>query len=141
MQKIVQIITLWEEHMNIKDYYKNYATNKYSKKLSTGYANTIDDLYKNCIQDTLLDVKDVLAWHNMLMEYVDLTDAIFWVRYYESGSRNKITNRFNNRRACLTRFNDGFSYVFVSNYDAHEIFNMIAHHVIPTANEFLNLMK
>ena len=36
---------------------------------------------------------------------------------------------------------DGFSYVFVSNYDAHEIFNMIAHHVVPTENEFLELMK
>lgn len=171
--------------MNILDYYKNYPKNKYTQTLPIGYANTIDDLFEKCIKPTLLDPKDVIAWHEMLMKYVDLPDAIFWIRYYENGplidkfgriltikndgaycikdKSGKIVEekpagtlptkmdkknfkkyygfRYDTRRACYTQFADGFSYVFVSNYDAHEIFNMIAHHVVPNENEFLALMK
>lgn len=29
----------------------------------------------------------VIAWHNMFMQYVEMDDAIFWVRYYESGNK------------------------------------------------------
>lgn len=171
--------------MTISDYFKNYSTLKYSKKLSNGYAYSIEDLYKDCIKDTLPDVNDVLAWHKMLMQYTEMPDAIYWIRYYENGpllnsngqiltvkndgsyrirdnsgktvllgkagelaTKKAINNfvisngfRYNNRRACLTQFADDFSYVFVSNYDVHEIFNMISHHVVPTANEFLTMMK
>lgn len=80
----------------------------------------------------------------MLMKYIELPDAIFWVRQYENGSSKKYkqtTGRYDTRRACLTKFSDGFSYVFVSNYDAHEIFNMISKGVVPTEYEFLNKMK
>lgn len=129
--------------MNIKDYYKDYQNQKNSTTLNDVSKTSlkISDFFNDCIKGTLLNKEYVLAWRNMLMEYVDLPDAIFWVRYYESGSRDKITNRFNTRRACLTRFNDGFSYVFVSNYDVHEIFNMISKGVVPNAKEFLSLMK
>lgn len=51
----------------------------------------------------------------MLMKYIELPDAIFWVRQYENGSSKKYkqtTGRYDTRRACLTKFSDGFSYVF-----------------------------
>ncbi len=126
--------------MKIKEYYTDYKTNKkYPIKIWSGTDKTIDDFYNNCIQRHILPVANVLAWHKMLMEYADRPDAIYWVRYFESGS--KASGRWNNRRACLTRFADGFSYVFVSNFDAHEILNMVRLGVNPDVNEFADLMK
>lgn len=126
--------------MTIKEYYKNYKTNKkYPIKLISGTDKTIYNFYNNCIQRHILPVENVLAWHKMLMEYADRPDAIYWIRYFESGS--KASGRWNNRRACLTRFVDGFAYAFVSNFDAHEILNMVRLGVEPDVNEFANLMK
>jgi hypothetical protein len=126
--------------MKIKEYYTDYKTNKkYPIKLRRGTDKTIDDFYNNCIQRHILPVANVLAWHKMLMEYADRPDAIYWVRYFESGS--KASGRWNNRRSCLTRFADGFTYAFVSNFDAHEILNMVRLGVEPDVNEFANLMK
>ena len=132
--------------MKIEDYYNNYKKlSKYTPVLNdeTKTSATINDLFNDCIKGTLLDKTNVLAWHKMLMEYVDLPDAIYWIRYHESKGKgyDKVTKRHNNRRACFTRFADGFSYVFVSNFDVHEIYNMVSKGIVPTASEFLNLMK
>lgn len=125
--------------MTINDYYSNYKPNKkYPVKLCSGTSITIDDFYKDCIAQNLLPAKNVLAWHKMLMDYANRPDAVFWIRYYESGS--KASGRWNNRRACVTRFKDGFSYVFVSNFDAHEILNMVRLGVDPDIDEFAELM-
>lgn len=125
--------------MTIKEYYLNYKTSKkYPIKLCTGKDTTIDEFYNNCIVSHLLPVNSVLAWHKMLMDYVDRPDAIYWIRYYESGS--KASGRWNNRRACVTRFSDGFTYAFVSNFDAHEILNMVRLGVTPDIKEFADLM-
>ena len=126
--------------MTITDYYNNYKKNKaYPITLKTGSDVTIDDFYKNCLYSNLLPKANVLAWHQMLMNYADRPDAIYWVRYYEFGS--KASGRWNTRRACLTRFSDGFAYAFVSNYDAHEILNMVRLGVTPDENEFADLMN
>lgn len=124
--------------MTITDYYNNYLL-KYPNQLPVpnNTDDTINEFYDNCIKQNMGG--NVLDWHNMFMEYVDLDDAVFWIRYYESGK--KVNNRYSNRRACYTEFKDGFSYVFVSNYDAQEIFNMVYQGVAPDAREFLNLMK
>lgn len=131
--------------MTIKEYYDNYKKNsEYPIKLTSGKDNTIDEFYNDCISLNSLPSQNVLAWHKMLMEYVDRPDAIYWVRYYEGCSKsqkNKNNGVWINRRGCLTEFKDGFSYVFVSNYDAHEIFNMIRLGVTPDVDEFLELMK
>lgn len=128
--------------MTIQEYYDNYyRTKRFPKQLpnSVKCDKTIKDFYDNCIFKNQCSKCDVLAWHDMFLEYLNLPDAIYWIRYYESGS--KINGRWTNRRACYTEFKDGFSYVFVSNFDVHEIFNMIYQGVIPNAQEFLNLMK
>ena len=74
----------------------------------------------------------------MLMEYIDRPDAVLWVKRFESGG-NK-TTIWTNRRRCYSECEDGLKYVFVSNYDAQEIFIMISSGVIPDIDKFLELM-
>lgn len=130
--------------MTIHEYYNNYKiTGKYNISLFRGTDATMEDFYQNCISLHTLSLSNVLAWHNMLMDYVERPDAIFWIRYYESGSetyRKKI-GRWNNRRGCITKFADGFSYAFVSNYDVQEIYNMIRLGVRPDIDEFAAMMN
>lgn len=126
--------------MTITEYYKNYKNNKhYPHTLSNGSASSIGEFYNKCIAPNLLPIENVLAWHEMLLEYVERKDAVLWIRYHESGNKNN--GRWNNRRACKTEFEDGFSYVFVSNFDVHEIFNMVHLGVEPDAEEFAALMN
>lgn len=121
--------------MTIKEYYDNYKKNKnYPHALLDGYDNTVNKFYKNCIEKHMLPKDNVLEWHKMFLEYIERDDAVFWVRYYEGGSKN--SGRWNNRRACKTDFNN-LSYVFVSNYDVHEIFNMVRLIDSPKVEEFL----
>lgn len=126
--------------MTIREYYKDYKnTSKYGFTLPSRTDKTVAEFYDNCILPNALNRDNVLAWHEMLTEYAEREDAVFWIRYYESG--NKKSGRWNNRRACITKFADGFSYVFVSNYDAHEIFNMVRLGVTPSADEFAEMMR
>lgn len=127
--------------MTIKEYYDNYKINKkYPVKLQSGNDRTIDDFYQNSISKHRLDIpkERIIAWHKMFVEYTNRSDAIFWIRNYENGS--KASGAYDTRRGCLTTFADGFSYVFVSNYEVHEIFNMIRLNVEPSINEFADLM-
>ena len=126
--------------MTIREYYENYKENKkYPINLFDGNDTTIESFYNNCIYKNIERWEEnIMKWHKMFMEYVDLPDAIYWIRYYESGSKK--SGKYDNRRACYTKFNN-IEYVFVSNYDVHEIFNMIAHDVQPDVNEFKELMR
>lgn len=128
--------------MNIKEYYEKYKVNKkYEPSFFGGKDKTIDDFYHNCISRHNLPFDNVVSWHKMFLEYIKRDDAIFWVRYHENGPKDEFTNRFKTRRACKTVFKNGFSYVYVSNYDAHEIFNMIRLGVTPDVDEFAEFMK
>jgi len=109
------------------------------KVVAGGPFQTIKDFYDGYITNYLLDPKNVLAWHEMLMEYVDRPDAVLWVRRFESGGNKTIG--WKNRRGCYTECADGFKYVFVSNYGAQEIFIMIASGVTPDVDEFADLMR
>ncbi len=126
--------------MTIKDYFSNYkSTCILHDPIPEGKSSSIDDLYDVCIAPYTLDKDYVLKWHEMLMQYADRDDAVLWIRYYESG--NKKSGRWNTRRAAVTQFSDGFSYVFVSNFDVHEIWNMIRLHVEPDIELFAEMMK
>lgn len=129
--------------MNIKDYFNQYGINKkQTRQLNKDIkvSDTISNFYDDSIKGLLLVKDSVLAWHKMLMEYVERGDAILWIRRFEKGEDKK-ANIYRNRRACLTRFADGFSYVFVGNNDAQEIFNMVSKGVVPNCDEFLAMMK
>lgn len=126
--------------MTIKEYFSNYTTIcKEHFLLPKGACSSIDGFFNACISPCLLDKDYVLKWHGMLMQYAGRDDSILWIRYYESGS--KVNGRYNNRRSALTQFSDGFSYVFVSNFDVHEIWNMVRLHVEPDIDLFVEMMK
>ena len=123
----------------IEQYFDNYKARKYGVTLPNGEAGTVEEFYEKCLKDTMLDKQVVLAWHNMLVEYTNRDDAIFMIRRYENGSKK--SGRWNTRRSSLTRFKDGFSYVFTSNFEAHEIFNMASKGIAPTVDEFAEMMN
>ena len=136
--------------MTITEYYQNYKTAAgkkviaYPIKMADGSAKSLSELYDNCIEEHLRFQANAIAWHEMFMRYIALPDAVFWVRRYESSSKKQKAlhgGRWPTRRACKTEYTDGFSYVFVSNFDAHEIFNMVRLGVTPNEYEFRDLMK
>lgn len=136
--------------MTITEYYQNYKTMAgkkaiaYPIEMDEGSAKSFSELYQKCIEQHIHNKANVIAWHEMFLRYIELPGAILWVRRYESSSEtDKISHkgRWVNRRACKTEYPDGFSYVFVSNFDAHEIFNMVRLGVVPNEYEFLQLMK
>lgn len=127
--------------MTITEYYNCYKTNTGKKIIEFPYIipdysenpnKKISDFFKNCISKNSLHeepqiINSVKAWHEMLIEYSNREDAVFWIRRYEGSSKTKKAannGRWVNRRGCRTDFNNA-SYVFVSNFDVHEIFNMV----------------
>ena len=128
--------------MTISEYYEKYKNHRiHPNTLPEKTDITIDAFYNNCIDKNILPKDNVLAWHNMLLKYVKRNDAVFWIRYHENGPKDENSGRYKTRRGCKTTFNDGFSYIFVSNYDAHEIFNMVRIGVKPDEEEFAKLMN
>lgn len=137
--------------MTITEYYQHYGTRtgrkyiQYPIDMRVDSAKSFSELYEKCIKEHVARLmKNAIAWHEMLQRYVRLPDAVLWVRRYESSSKKEKAlhgGRWPTRRACKTEYSDGFSYVFVSNFDAHEIFNMVGLGVVPDEYEFLRLMK
>ena len=123
----------------IASYFHNYKKRKALPQLQYGYSATIEEFYEECMEHSMIAKENVLAWHYMLMEYIKREDAIFFLRRYENGRKDN--GRWNTRRSAITRFADGFRYVFVSNFEAHEIYNMAYKGVVPTSEEFAKLLN
>ena len=106
---------------------------------------TVTELYEKCIKPTLIDSEYAIAWHKMLVEYIDRSDAVFLIRKYEGGNNKNWEQRglrpYKNRRAAKTVMADGCSYVFASNFEVHEIYNMAHKGIVPTAEEFAKLLN
>lgn len=123
----------------IEQYFDNYKKRRLLPELKVGTAKTIANFYDDCIAPALIPKENVIMWHKMFMQYIERDDAIFLLRRYENGS--KAGGRWNTRRSAMTRFADGFTYVYVSNFEAHEIYNMAFKGVVPTAEEFARLLN
>ena len=123
----------------IEKYFYNYNDRKVLPPLDAGKSKTIEGFYSDFIEKRLIKTEIAVKWHKMLLEYIKRDDAVFLLRKYESG--NKKSGRWNTRRSAMTQLKDGTSYVFVSNFDAHEIYNMALKGIVPTAEEFANLLK
>ena len=137
--------------MNINEYFSNTdsANTNLSSSLPQGplYSKTIKNFYEDLIGPRLdeIDADILKEWNEMLERYINLKTPIYWIRKYESGPKNPINNKQDNRRGALTLVVDNdnikFAYAFISNYDAQEIYNMIRAGVTPpTAEEFAQMM-
>ncbi|MDD6627131.1 MAG: UvrD-helicase domain-containing protein [Lachnospiraceae bacterium] len=139
LQKLICWMDEVLERGGIEQYFDDYKKRKVLPELKVGSASTIEKFFADCIVPTLIPKENAMAWHNMLMEYINRDDAVFLLRRYENGSKKG--GRWNTRRSAMTRFADGFRYVFVSNFEAHEIYNMAFKGVVPTAKEFADLLN
>ena len=135
--------------MKIFDYF-NKTDNENGKNgncLGMGpfYNATIENFFDNCIEKELLEIKDnICEWDNLIKNYIDLKVPVYWVRRYESSTRDS-SNKQDNRRGGLTLIVENeivkFAYAFISNYDAQEFYHMIRSKIdVPTCDEFQEMM-
>ena len=138
--------------MKISEYFNH--TDSQNTRLSSSlpqgpfYSRTIKDFYDDLVGPQLDEIRPTILkeWSEMLDRYINLPVPIYWIRKYESGSKNASNNKKDNRRGALTLVVDKnnqlrFAYAFISNYDAQELYNMIRIGITPpTENEFLQMM-
>ena len=106
--------------------------------LPDGNASNLDELFTNLIEKTLPKIETVIKWDNLLLEYIQQKDAVFFIRRYASAS-NKQWDLI--RRGFLTEYSSGLKYVFCDNYLAHYFYLMALKDFVPTINEFSKLIK
>ena len=106
--------------------------------LPDGNASNLDELFSNLIENTLPKIETVIKWDNLLLEYIQQKDAVFFIRRYASAS-NKQWDLI--RRGFLTEYSSGLKYVFCDNYLAHYFYLMALKDFVPTINEFNELIK
>mgnify|MGYP000020354150 FL=1 len=106
--------------------------------LPDGNASNLDELFTNLIEKTLPKIETVIKWDNLLLEYIQQKDAVFFIRRYASAS-NKQWDLI--RRGFLTEYSSGLKYVFCDNYLAHYFYLMALKDFVPTINEFNKLIK
>ena len=118
--------------MNIQTFYSNISK-QYCPKLAENSSKTIKELFDTCIQPNLPKKETIIGWDKLLDKYVNDSEAIFFVRKYGSASKK---NWNNIRRGFLTKFADGFEYVYVDNFFAHYIYLMAINNFVPEYSEF-----
>jgi hypothetical protein len=106
--------------------------------LPDGNASNLDELFTNLIEKTLPKIETVIKWDNLLLEYIQQKDAVFFIRRYASAS-NKQWDLI--RRGFLTEYSSGLKYVFCDNYLAHYFYLMSLKDFVPTITEFNKLIK
>ncbi len=121
--------------MSIADY---YSSKKRKPSITENEFKTVGDFYIKFIQPLLPNPKTVHAFHNMLVNYCKDQDAIFLIRKYES---TKKSGEWDNRRGAVTKFTDGFEYVFASNFLAHDIYLMAYNDFVPDYADFKQMIK
>lgn len=141
---------------SFKDYFKN--AKKHIKPLQDemNYNKTIGELYSDCISKNIeslwkTDKDKIKNWCTFIQEYAeDKKCPIYWIRKYESGKNDKDgednTSKWDNRRGALTIVvnDDGvpcYGYIFVSNFDAQELYNMMFAISNPNIDEFKSLIR
>ena len=157
--------------MDFDDYFKKKENEKEYEKIDKKikYCETIDDFYKKFIFhhfNRLMNDGYLKNWCTFIESIVsdEISVPIYWIRRYERvGIKDKFGNeipngksakcengeytlRWDNRRGALTivtneEGNAQYGYVYVSNFDAQEIYNMILYIENPKKEEFIRMLK
>lgn len=127
---------------DIEDFFSNIS-NKECPKLEANTCKTIEDLYSQLESMKCFPDEDIIEkWDCLLKEYIECTDAVFFIRRYASGKKD---GKWDTRRGLLTevKYNDKsvLRYVFVDNFFAQYFFAMAYNKFVPELEEFRNFIR
>jgi hypothetical protein len=111
---------------------KHFITN-----LPTGSTTSIEDFYEKVVLINSPKKQIVEQWHNLLIQYINDDEAVFFIRRYSSDPKKEWTKI---RRGFLTEYDCGVKYVFCDNYFAHYFFMMAMKEIVPSYEEFKSLI-
>ncbi|MBD5412109.1 MAG: hypothetical protein HDR51_05095 [Treponema sp.] len=102
-------------------------------EMQIGYAEDIKTFWHDFVEPRLPKKESVLAWHELLMRYVQDYDAVFVIRAFSNTNTNP-------RRGLLTQTDKDFSFTYSDNGFAKLIAKMVIDDFCPQYNEFKDSM-
>ena len=78
--------------MTLKQKLKDIKKTSVLTGLPNGTAKDFDELWCNLIEPNLPDEKVVIEWHNMLKQYIEKPNAVFFIRAFAGPSGNSSRN-------------------------------------------------
>ena len=106
-------------------------------EIPLGTAYDFDEFWNNFIEPRLPKKSVVLAWHKLLMEYINEKDAVFFIRAFAGPSGNSDLLR----RGFYNTTNYGFSAFYGDNGCTAYFYSMAFDGYVPTLKEFEDVMK
>lgn len=103
-------------------------------EMQTGYAEDIKTFWYNFVEPRLPKKESVLAWHELLMNYVQDDDVVFVIRAFSNTNTTP-------RRGLITQTDKGFSFTYSDNGFAKLIAKMVIDDFCPQYNEFKDSMR
>lgn len=120
--------------MKLKDYLNKIDKIKIPV-MPDGEAETIDDLFNNCIKKLLPTPKTLYAWDELLNRFACEKNTIYFIRKYSSDPKKDWNNI---RRGFYTKYNNNFGYVYCDNFLAHYFYLMAVDNFVPEYTDFYN---
>lgn len=114
----------------------NSICEKDVKPIEDGEANSIEEFWDKFIYPRLPQQNYVEAWHDLLMKYIEESDAVFPIRQ----SKN-INNKKNLTRGLLVEASEGYSYFACDNEHVKYYVRMCHDGYIPTVQELKEAYK
>lgn len=106
-------------------------------EIPLGTAYDFDEFWNNFIEPRLPKKSVVLAWHKLLMEYINEEDAVFFIRAFAGPPRKSHLLR----RGFYNTTNYGFSAFYGDNGCTAYFYSMAFDGYVPTLKEFEDVMK
>lgn len=133
--------------MDLFDYFNEKNNNKihtFSSFFPDKFtATNAKEIWDNFIKFTLADKNSVIAWHDLLIKYIfESEDPIHFCRLYESGGhKDKNGIQIDEIRRTALTIDGNTKYMFVSNYDAAEMFNIVLKNIPADLNLFIKMIN
>lgn len=106
------------------------------KPLGSGFCETLQNFWDSFIFPRLPEKNIMLAWNKILMEYVQLPNAMFALRFYNTAASKDYWDTL--RRCALTKTNNGYSFFYTDNFHAAYYCKMAVDGYISSTAEILN---
>ena len=107
------------------------------RTLQEGQASTIQEIWQELIVKYMPEKEVVLAWHNLIMKYVNSEHPVFAIRGYNTCAKE---NYGDLRRGFLTR-SEEFSFFYTDNFFAAYFQKMAIDGYVPEYDEFVKAFE